>query len=112
MLRVSSKRRAAGTKEAFIGSAKVRFLQASGSSFACLLANWRCNDVPYLPCLATFGLQVRSLTEDQRSSLSKEVAGLNLSRYVSEIVDAMADNKLKTADISAAVHLCCLMHQR
>lgn len=55
---------------------------------------------------------MKALSEDQRSSLSKEVEGLNLSRYVSEIVDAVVENKLKNADVPAAVHLCCLMHQR
>lgn len=56
--------------------------------------------------------QVKTLSEEQRSSLTKEVEGLNLSRYVSEVADAVAENRLKSADIPVAVHLCCLMHQR
>ena len=55
---------------------------------------------------------MKALSEDQRASLTKDVEGLNLSRYVSEVVDAVADNRLKNADVAVAVHLCCLMHQR
>ncbi|CAN0275268.1 unnamed protein product, partial [Laminaria digitata] len=56
--------------------------------------------------------KVKALSEDQRPSLTKDVEGLNLSRYVSEVVDAVVDNRLKNADVAVAVHLCCLMHQR
>lgn len=63
-----------------------------------------------LACLP--GAQVKALSEDQRTSLTKDVEGLNLSRYVSEVVDAVVDNRLKNADVAVAVHLCCLMHQR
>ncbi len=59
-----------------------------------------------------FTKKLKSLSEDQRSSLTKDVDTLNLSRYVSEIVDAVVDARLKNADVSVAVHLCCLMHQR
>eukprot|EP00752_Nemacystus_decipiens_P014194 g12623.t1 len=59
-----------------------------------------------------FTKKVKQLSEDQRASLDKDLETLNLSRYVSEIVDAVAENKLKNADVSVAVHLCCLMHQR
>lgn len=59
-----------------------------------------------------FTKKVKQLSEDQRASLDKDLDTLNLSRYVSEIVDAVAENKLKNADVSVAVHLCCLMHQR
>ncbi|CAN0021227.1 unnamed protein product [Choristocarpus tenellus] len=57
-------------------------------------------------------MKVRSLTEDQRTSLIKDVQSLNLTRYVSEIVDAVVEAKVKTADVSCAVNLCCNMHQR
>lgn len=59
-----------------------------------------------------FTKKVKALSEDQRASLDKDVDTLNLSRYVSEVVDAVAENRLKNADVSVAVHLCCLMHQR
>lgn len=59
-----------------------------------------------------FTKKVKALSEDQRASLDKDLDNLNLSRYVSEIVDAVAENRLKNADVSVAVHLCCLMHQR
>lgn len=55
---------------------------------------------------------MKALSADQRNSLTKDVEGLNLSRYVSEVVDAVAENKLKSADVPVAVHLCSLMHQR
>ncbi|CAN0022499.1 unnamed protein product, partial [Ectocarpus fasciculatus] len=59
-----------------------------------------------------FTKKVKVLSEDQRSALTKDVETLNLNRYVSEVVDAVAENRLKNADVSVAVHLCCLMHQR
>lgn len=59
-----------------------------------------------------FTKKVKALSEDQRASLDKDVDALNLSRYVSEVVDAVAENRLKNADVPVAVHLCCLMHQR
>lgn len=59
-----------------------------------------------------FTKKVKALSEDQRDSLGKDVGALNLSRYVSEVVDAVVENRLKNADVPVAVHLCCLMHQR
>ncbi|KAG5175188.1 armadillo-type protein [Tribonema minus] len=61
---------------------------------------------------STFTSKVRTLTEAQRATITKDIETLNLSHYVSEIVDAVAEAKLKTSDVSVAVHLCCMMHQR
>ena len=61
---------------------------------------------------SAFSGKVKLLTEAHRASITKEVETLNLSHYVSEIVDALAEAKLKTGDVGVAVHLCCMMHQR
>eukprot|EP00953_Heterococcus_sp_UTEX-ZZ885_P016664 9361-Heterococcus_DN1.PRE.1 len=61
---------------------------------------------------AAFTAKVRMLTETHRAAITKDIETLNLTHYVSEIVDAIAEAKLKTGDVSVAVHLCCMMHQR
>eukprot|EP01117_Protostelium_nocturnum_P001120 TRINITY_DN1143_c0_g1_i1.p1 TRINITY_DN1143_c0_g1~~TRINITY_DN1143_c0_g1_i1.p1 ORF type:complete len:817 (-),score=337.06 TRINITY_DN1143_c0_g1_i1:924-3374(-) len=52
------------------------------------------------------------LTEDQKDSLCKELLSLNLSRYISEVVTAIAEAKLKMNDINAAVKIASMIHQR
>ncbi|XP_050515611.1 regulator of nonsense transcripts 2 [Diabrotica virgifera virgifera] len=41
----------------------------------------------------------------------KDMAGLNLSKYISEIAAAIVDSKLKMSDAPAAVKLCSVLHQ-
>ena len=45
-------------------------------------------------------------------TLEKELMSLNLSKYISEVASAIVEAKLKMADISTAIHLCSLLHQR
>ncbi|XP_065910313.1 regulator of nonsense transcripts 2-like isoform X2 [Dysidea avara] len=52
------------------------------------------------------------MTEQQKESLSLEFNGLNLTRYIPEAATAVAEAKLKLADIGCAVHMCTLIHQR
>ncbi len=61
---------------------------------------------------SAFTSKVRMLNESQRASITKDMETLNLTRYVSEIADAVSEAKLKTSDIPVALHLCCVMHQR
>lgn len=39
-------------------------------------------------------------------------AGLNLTRYVSEATQALAEAKLKLSDLNTALHICSLFHRR
>ncbi len=61
---------------------------------------------------SAFTSKIRLMNESQRASLTKDMETLNLTRYVSEIADAVSEAKLKTSDIPVAIHLCCVMHQR
>jgi regulator of nonsense transcripts 2 len=40
----------------------------------------------------------------------KDLAGLNLSKYLSEVASALVEVKLKITDVPAAVQLCCHIH--
>ncbi|XP_051976822.1 LOW QUALITY PROTEIN: regulator of nonsense transcripts 2-like [Xyrauchen texanus] len=59
-----------------------------------------------------FVKKLRTLTEQQRSSLSQDFDSLNLSKYIGEAVSSMVEAKLKLSDVGCAVHLCSLFHQR
>lgn len=56
--------------------------------------------------------KLKNLTENQHDSLIKDLQSLNLTKYVSEIAQAIVDARLKMSDINTAVHLCSLLHQR
>ncbi|XP_047478568.1 regulator of nonsense transcripts 2-like [Penaeus chinensis] len=56
--------------------------------------------------------KLKNLTESQHDSLVKDLQSLNLTKYVSEVAQAVVETKLKMSDISTAVHLCSLLHQR
>ncbi|KAI9193580.1 armadillo-type protein [Polychytrium aggregatum] len=54
-----------------------------------------------------------SLSMEQLPSLTKELLGLKLEKYISEVVTAICEAKLKnSADVWAAVEICSLLHQR
>ncbi|XP_026066042.1 regulator of nonsense transcripts 2-like isoform X2 [Carassius auratus] len=59
-----------------------------------------------------FVKKLRTLTEQQRGSLSQDFNSLNLSKYIGEAVSSMVEAKLKISDVGCAVHLCSLFHQR
>ncbi|XP_037098613.1 regulator of nonsense transcripts 2 isoform X1 [Syngnathus acus] len=59
-----------------------------------------------------FVKKLRTLTEQQRESLSNDFASLNLSKYIGEAVGSVVEAKLKISDVGCAVHLCSLFHQR
>ncbi len=61
---------------------------------------------------SAFMSKVRMLNESQWASITKDSETLNLTRYVSEIADAVSEAKLKISDIPVAIHLCHMMHQR
>lgn len=42
----------------------------------------------------------------------QEAQQLNLSRYVSEVVAAIAESKLKVTDVAAVVKLASVIHQK
>nr|XP_010952013.1 regulator of nonsense transcripts 2 [Camelus bactrianus] len=59
-----------------------------------------------------FVKKLKTITEQQRDSLSHDFNGLNLSKYIAEAVASIVEAKLKISDVNCAVHLCSLFHQR
>ncbi|KAK7082688.1 Regulator of nonsense transcripts upf2, partial [Halocaridina rubra] len=56
--------------------------------------------------------KLKNLTETQHDSLIKDLQSLNLTKYVSEVAQAVVEAKLKMSDIATAVHICSLLHHR
>ena len=61
--------------------------------------------------VTAFMKRLKTLTESQKDTLSKEMGQLNLSKYLSEVAAALTEAKLKMNDIQCALHLCSQMHQ-
>ncbi|EDV25348.1 uncharacterized protein TRIADDRAFT_24207, partial [Trichoplax adhaerens] len=60
----------------------------------------------------TFVKKLRTLSDQQRDSIFKDAQSLNLTKYVPEVVSAILESKMKLSDVSCAIQICCLMHQR
>lgn len=58
-----------------------------------------------------FVKKIKNFSAVHVDSYIKDMAGLNLSKYISEIAAAIVDSKLKMTDVSAAVKLCSILHQ-
>ncbi|XP_078596473.1 regulator of nonsense transcripts 2-like isoform X2 [Branchiostoma floridae x Branchiostoma japonicum] len=59
-----------------------------------------------------FVKKLKTITEQQRESLTKEFNSLNLTKYIGEAVNSFVEAKLKMSDVNCAVHLCSKFHQR
>ncbi|XP_052213550.1 regulator of nonsense transcripts 2-like isoform X2 [Dreissena polymorpha] len=59
-----------------------------------------------------FVKKLKVLSESQKQSLTKEFNSLNLTKYVGEAAASITEAKLKMTDISCAVYICSIMHQR
>jgi len=56
--------------------------------------------------------RLRTVTEQQRDALCRDMQTLNLTRYISEVATALTEAKLKMSDVWTSVQLCSLLHQR
>ena len=56
--------------------------------------------------------KLKNITEEGKEGLLKDILNVNLSKYVTEAVDAVAEGKPKSADIPATVEVCSLLHRR
>ena len=56
--------------------------------------------------------RLRTVTEQQRDALTRDMQTLNLTRYISEVATALTEAKLKMSDVWTSVQLCSLLHQR
>lgn len=58
-----------------------------------------------------FVKKLKQFTAAQLDSLLKDMAGLNLTKYISEVSSALLEAKLKMTDIPAITLLCSHLHQ-
>ena len=56
--------------------------------------------------------KLKSISEDQKSSIIKEFEGLKLSKYLTEAAASVLENKFKLSDIGAAAEVCSAIYQR
>ncbi|CAB3980994.1 regulator of nonsense transcripts 2 isoform X1, partial [Paramuricea clavata] len=63
---------------------------------------------------SSFIKKLKTMTEQQKQSLSQEFNGLNLTRFIQEAVTGIVEglHKLKVSDVSVVIHMCGLFHQR
>ncbi|CAH1388507.1 unnamed protein product [Nezara viridula] len=57
-----------------------------------------------------FVKRLRNFTAGQLDTFLRDLSGLNLSKYLSEVATALVEVKLKITDVPAAVQLCCHIH--
>ncbi|KAI6646478.1 hypothetical protein LOD99_12599 [Oopsacas minuta] len=60
----------------------------------------------------SFVKKLRTITESVKESLATEFEGLNLSKYLQEAANAIAEAKTKSNDIGSVVYICSLFHMR
>lgn len=58
-----------------------------------------------------FVKKIKNFTGTQIDVYLKDMQGLNLSKYISEIATAIVDAKMKMTDVAPAVKLCSVLHQ-
>jgi len=58
-----------------------------------------------------FVKKLKQFTASQLDTFLKDMRGLNLTKYISEICSALTEAKLKMTDVSAVVTLCSKLHQ-
>ena len=56
--------------------------------------------------------RLRTVTEQQRDVLCRDMQTLNLTRYISEVATSLTEAKLKMSDVWTSVQICSLLHQR
>lgn len=61
---------------------------------------------------SAFVKKLRNMTEAQKDSILKDMNGLNLTKYISEVASAIVDAKLKMSEVNMALKICCMLHQR
>ncbi|XP_035737800.1 regulator of nonsense transcripts 2-like [Vespa mandarinia] len=59
----------------------------------------------------TFVKKLKNFSMTQLDAVLKDMANLNLTKYVSEVATALVDAKLKMNDISSAIKACSFLHQ-
>eukprot|EP01025_Chloroclados_australasicus_P032332 TRINITY_DN3277_c0_g2_i3.p1 TRINITY_DN3277_c0_g2~~TRINITY_DN3277_c0_g2_i3.p1 ORF type:complete len:917 (-),score=106.76 TRINITY_DN3277_c0_g2_i3:53-2803(-) len=58
-----------------------------------------------------FVKKLKILTEESKKSILDDIMKLNLSKYVSEVVNSLVDSVQRMKDVPAIVEVCCIMVQ-
>ena len=61
---------------------------------------------------STFVKKLKNMTDAQKESIFKDMNGLNLSKYISEVANAIVEAKIKLNEIPMAIKICSALHQR
>ncbi|CAG2105924.1 unnamed protein product, partial [Medioppia subpectinata] len=61
---------------------------------------------------STFVKKLKNMTDAQKESIFKDMNGLNLTKYISEVANAVVEAKIKLTEIPMAVKICSALHQR
>ena len=59
-----------------------------------------------------FERKLRHYTTDQQSSMGGYLREVNLTQYISDVVDAIVEAKLSMADISSYTLICVRLHEK
>lgn len=90
-------------KELRMKNANASSTRPSDSSFSKLDSSLKKN--------TAFVKKIKNFSSPHVDSYLKDMSGLNLSKYISEIAAAIVESKLKMSDVPAAVKLCSILHQ-
>lgn len=59
----------------------------------------------------TFVKKLRNFSVTQLDTVLKDMANLNLTKYVSEVATALVDAKIKMTDVAPVIRVCSFLHQ-
>lgn len=59
-----------------------------------------------------FVRKLKNFTEAQKESILKDINTLNLTKYISEVANAVVEAKLKMTDISSILQVCVILHEK
>ncbi|KZS21903.1 Regulator of nonsense transcripts 2 [Daphnia magna] len=59
-----------------------------------------------------FVRKLKNFTEAQKESILKDINTLNLTKYISEVANAIVEAKLKMTDIASILQVCVVLHEK
>lgn len=59
-----------------------------------------------------FVRKLKNFTEAQKESILKDIQALNLTKYISEVANAIVEAKLKMTDIASVIQVCVILHEK
>lgn len=59
-----------------------------------------------------FVRKLKNFTEAQKEGILKDINSLNLTKYISEVANAIVEAKLKMTDISSIIQVCVVLHEK